>query len=139
MSDASTATPLAVISRTMEWFNSLSEAGAVVTRADVERRFTPDASMVANNQPKCQGIDGHYKHFCEIRTKLKSWRVLLPFKVVVSEADRVAAYYQIEFVTADGSRGVIHDMAFWTVRDGKIANMTELVHFEGKDVPLENH
>jgi hypothetical protein len=122
----------------MEWFNSLSEAGAVVTRADVERRFTADARMVANNQLKCQGIEGHYKHFCEIRRKLRSWRVL-PFSIAASEADRVAAYYQIEFITADGSPGVIHDMAFWTVRDDKIASMTELCHFEGKDVPLENH
>jgi hypothetical protein len=138
MSDASTATPLAVIWPVMEWFNSLSEAGAVVTRADVERRFTPDARMVANNQLKCQGIDGHYKHFCEIRNKLRSWRVL-PFSIAVSEGDRLAAYYQIEFMTVDGSPGVIHDMAFWTVRDGKVASMTELVHFEGKDVPLENH
>jgi hypothetical protein len=139
MSDVSTPTPLVVISRVLEWFNSLSEPGAVATRADVEQRFTADARMLANNQLKCQGIEGHYKHFVEIRSKLKSWRVRLPFEIAVSEADRVAAYYLIEYVTVDGSRGIVHDMAFWTVRDGKIASMTELVHFEGVDVALENH
>jgi hypothetical protein len=139
MSDASTEKPVAAISRILEWFNSLSEPGAVVTHADVEGRFTPDAKMIANRQLKCEGIEGHYRHFVEIRKKLASWRVRLPFELALSEGDRVAAYYLIDFVAADGSRGIVHDMAFWTVRDGKIASMTELVHFEGADVALENH
>ena len=129
----------ASINRVFDWFNSLNDSSSVVTREDVERLFTPDMKMVANNQVKCVGIDAHYRHFREIRNKLKSWHVRRPFEICVDDGKRLAAYYLIEYVAADGSSGVIHDMAFWTFRDGKVESMTEIVHFDGKDVPLENH
>jgi hypothetical protein len=138
MSNSNVRNGVDILSGVFEWFNSLAAPGTIVKRADVERLFTPDMKMVANNQVKCVGLDAHYKHFSEIRNKLKSWHVR-PFTIALAEGDKVAAYYLIDFVAADGSSGVIHDMAFWTVRDGKVASMTELVHFEGKEVALENH
>src|SRR5688500_287547 len=114
-----TASNLETINRVFDWFNSLNRPDAVVSRADVERLFTPDMKMVANNQVKCVGIDAHYKHFNEIRNKLKSWNVRRPFVMSVDDGKRLAAYYLIDYVTVDGGSGVIHDMAFWTFRDGK--------------------
>ena len=130
---------LATINRVFDWFNSLNRPDVVVTREAVESMFTPDMKMVANNQVKCVGIDAHYRHFREIRVKLKSWHVRLPFEITVDDGKRLAAYYLIDYVAADGSSGVIHDMAIWTFRDGKVESMTEIVHFDGKDVPLDNH
>jgi hypothetical protein len=130
---------LQAINRVFDWFNGLSEPDAVVTREDVERLFTPDMKMIANNQVKCVGIEAHYKHFREIRGKLKSWKVRRPFEIAVNEGNRLAAYYLIEYVSADGKPGVIHDMAFWTFRDGKVESMVEVVHFDGSNVPLDNH
>ena len=76
----------ASINRVFDWFNSLNDSSSVVTREDVERLFTPDMKMVANNQVKCVGIDAHYRHFREIRNKLKSWHVRRPFEIASTTA-----------------------------------------------------
>jgi hypothetical protein len=129
-----------VVVRSFEWFNSvMAKPGHLITREEIERQFTPDAQMIANGQVKCAGIDAHLKHFQELQKKLKSFRIRLPLKESISTAAEAAAYYQIEYVAADGSTGIIHDCALWRIRDNKLALMVETVSFEGKDVPLENH
>jgi hypothetical protein len=129
-----------VVVQTLEWFNSvMAKPGYVITREEIERKFTPDAQMIANGQVKCAGIDAHLKHFQELQKKLKSFRIRFPLQESISTADEAAAYYRIDYVTADGSAGIIHDSALWRIRDKKLALMVETVSFEGRDVPLENH
>jgi hypothetical protein len=123
-----------------EWFNAvMGRPDAVITRQDVERRFTADAKMIANGQTKCVGIDGHLKHFQEIQRKLKAFRIRLPLECSITSEHEAAAYYQIDYVPVDGSAGIIHDSAIWRIRDDKIALMVETVAFEGREVVLENH
>jgi hypothetical protein len=129
-----------VVVRTFEWFNAvMTKPGHVVSRDEVERRFTDDAKMIANGQLKCAGIEAHLKHFQEIQKKLKSFRIRLPLELSISTTDEAAAYYKIDYVSADGSAGIIHDSAIWKIRDHKFALMVETVSFEGTEVPLDNH
>jgi hypothetical protein len=111
----------------------------VIARDEVARRFTDDARMIANGQLKCAGIEAHLEHFREIQQKLKSFRIRLPPEHSITNANECAAYYKIDCVMTDGSRGIIHDSALWRVKDGKLALMVESVAFEGREIALENH
>jgi ketosteroid isomerase-like protein len=129
-----------VVIRTFEWFNDvMTNPRHVISRKEIEHRFTEDAQMIANGQLKCAGIAAHLKHFQELQKKLTSFRIRLPLEVSISTADEAAAYYKIDYVSSEGAAGVIHDSAIWRIRDGKFALMVETVSFEGKEVPLENH
>jgi hypothetical protein len=129
-----------VVIRTFEWFNAvMTNPSHVISRKEIEHRFTEDARMIANGQLKCAGIDAHLKHFQELQRKLTSFRIRLPLEMSISTAEEAAAYYKIDYVSSEGSVGLIHDSAIWQVRDGKFALMVETVSFEGKEVPLENH
>ena len=132
---------LNVIHGIFEWFNNVMDKkpGASFTREQVAEHFTSDAKMIANGQTKCAGIEAHLAHFIEMQKKFKSMRVRIPVEYSVSGDDKVAAYYKIDYTTADGSPGLVHDSALWKVRDNKIALMVETVAFEGKEVPLDNH
>jgi hypothetical protein len=129
-----------VVIRTFEWFNAvMTNPGHVISRKEIEHRFTDDAKMIANGQLKCAGIDAHLKHFKELQKKLTSFHIRLPLEVSISTADQAAAYYKIDYVSSEGAGGVIHDSAIWHIRAGKFALMVETVSFEGKEVALENH
>jgi ketosteroid isomerase-like protein len=129
-----------VVLRTFHWFNNVySTPGHVVTREEVEREFTPDARMIANGQLKCAGIDAHLAHFREMQKKIRSFKIRIPLEETVTTVDEAAAYYKIDYVTTEGTPGIIHDSAIWKIRDGRIALMVETVNFEGREVPLENH
>jgi hypothetical protein len=129
-----------VVTHTLQWFcDVMADPGHVISRAEVERRFTSDALMIANGQVKCAGIEAHLRHFQEIQKKLKSFQIRFPLELAIGTADAAAAYYKIDYVTVDGSAGIIHDSAIWKVRDGRFALMVETVVFEGHEVPLENH
>lgn len=129
-----------VVVRTFEWFNAvMAKPDHVISRTEVERQFTADAQMITNGQLKCAGIDAHLKHFQELQKKLKSFRIRLPVEVSISTENEAAAYYQIDYVSIDGSGGIIHDNAIWRIRDRKFALMVETVSFEGNEIMLENH
>ncbi len=120
------------------WFNSAIAEGRQITRADVERYFTDDAVMIANNRVKCRGIEAHLAHFDDLTSKMKQTEVQ-PFELVVEGENRAAGYYRINFKAVDGTEGTIFDMAIWEFRDGRIARMTEIIHFEGASVSLNDY
>ena len=129
-----------VVQGCLQWFNEvMATPGYALTEEEVARHFTADARMIANGQLKCAGIHAHLEHFIELQHKLKSVRIRLPFEYSITSQDDCAAYYKLDYVTADGATGVVHDSALWKVRDGKIELMVETVYFEGREVPLENH
>lgn len=129
-----------VVTSMLSYFPKVMETpGHVITREEVETRFCADARMITNGQVKCAGIDAHLQHFRELQRKLKSLRIRFPLEESITSATECAAYYKIDYVTADGSSGVVHDSALWKVRDGKIALMVESVAFDGPQIPLDNH
>lgn len=128
---------IAVVQELFSWYNQLIAERRQVTRQDVERFFTGDAVMIANNRVKCRGIEAHLKHFHDLSDQMKETEIQ-PFDIILSTPDRAAAYYRINFVGRDGSQGTIYDMAIWDVRDGKIERMTEVIHVEGARVALKD-
>lgn len=139
MSDQDRESVLQSVHNLFIWFNAISGTDKEVTMEDVARLYTEDATMVFNNRLICKGIEGNYLHCLDLKNQLKSWKFSVPFNITVVEGNTVAGYYTNEFTTLDGKRGTAYDMCIWTVRDGKIASITEVVVHEGADVILEEY
>jgi SnoaL-like domain len=140
--DSSTAKAVSaapIPERLYQWFNSLHGRAEPVNEREIRSMWTEDCVMVTNGQVKCRGIPAFVKHFNEIREKLKSWEVELPLAIRVADQDRVAVYYRIALVAKDGSKNGVLVCAIFETRDGKAAKMTEVAHFEGAHLQLENH
>jgi hypothetical protein len=125
--------------RAYKWFNSLVGRKEPVREAEVRALWTDDCVMITNSQTKCTGISAFVKHFNEIHERLKSWEVELPLAIKTVQGDRIAAYYRIRLVKPTGEKGTVFVGAFFETRDGKLAKMTEVAHFEGVTLLLENH
>jgi hypothetical protein len=130
---------ITLLKRTYEWANRLmSGTGHRVTREDVEGFFAPDAVMMTNDKTKCTGIDAHVKHFEEIQKKTRSV-VFHPFEIIVAQGDRVGVYFKIDVRYLDGRDAKIYIAGFFLIRAERIANFTEVAHFEGAELKLDNH
>ena len=121
------------------WFNSLEGRSSPVTAQEVGEMWTDDCQMITNGQVKCTGIPAFVKHFNEIRDKLKTWKVALPMAIRVEQNSTVGVFYHIDVVMKDGAPGRVLVCAFFELRGGKAAKMTEIAHFEGAQLHLENH
>jgi hypothetical protein len=127
------------LKRIYEWTNRILGANRQeFRRADVEKYFAPDADMITNNQLKCRGIEAHIKHFEELQKKTRSL-VFHPFEIVAAQGDRVGVYFNIDAQFADGREAKIYISGFFRMRDQKVVNFTELAHFEGETLHLDNH
>ena len=128
------------LKRMYEWANGLMTSGErqKVKRTDIERYFAPEAEMITNDQIKCKGIDAHVRHFEEIQKKTRAV-VFHPFEIITAQADRVGVYFKINAQYADGRDGKIFIAGFFLFRDLKVVNFTEVAHFEGAELHLENH
>lgn len=139
MSQGIEAGNISLLKRTYEWVNRMMNgAGHRVTREDVQGFFAPDAIMITNDKTKCTGIDAHVKHFEEIQKRTRSV-TFHPFEIVVAHCDRVGVYFKIDVRYLDGREGKINVAGFFLVRDQRIANFTEVAHFDGAELKLENH
>jgi hypothetical protein len=137
MSSSEPRTGIAVIQELFSWYNQLIAERRQVNRADMERFFTPDAVMIANNRVKCRGIDAHLLHFHDLAEQMHQTE-LQPPDIVLSTPARAAAYYRINFVAKNGTQGTVYDMAIWDFVDGKIQRMTEIIHVEGAQIDLKD-
>jgi hypothetical protein len=133
------AANIALLRRCYEWANRLMNgARDAVTRHDVEQFFAADASMVTNDVLKCQGIPAHVEHFEEIQRKTRSV-IFHPFDIAVAQGERVGVYFKIDVKYTDDREGRIFIAGFFLVRDQRIVDFTEVAHFEGAELRLENH
>jgi hypothetical protein len=137
MSSVETRSGIAIIQELFSWYNQLIAEHREVTREDVERFFTPDAVMIANNRVKCRGIEAHLLHFHDLAEQMRQTEIQ-PADIVLSTPTRAAAYYRINFVARNGTQGTVYDMAIWDFVDGRIQKMTEVIHVEGAQVDLQN-
>lgn len=127
------------LKRTYEWANRILSANRQkFSRSDVEKYFAPDAEMTTNDQLKAKGIEAHVKHFEELQKKTRSL-VFHPFEIVAAQGDLVGVYFKIDAQFPDGREAKIFIAGFFRLRDSKIVNFTEVAHFEGDQIHLENH
>jgi ketosteroid isomerase-like protein len=130
---------IAALRRMYDWANRvMGEERQKVTRSDVEQFFAADAEMFTNEQLKCRGIETHVQHFEEIQAKTRSLRSH-PFEIVTAQGDRVGVYFKIDVHYSDGRQARILIAGFFRMRDKKIVNFTEVAHFEGAKLDLQNH
>jgi hypothetical protein len=128
------------LKRMYQWANRILSGSErpKVLRSDVERYFAADAAMVTNDQVKCKGIDAHLRHFEELQEKTRSV-VFHPFEIITAQGDRVGVYFKIDARFADERNAKILISGFFLFRDLKVVNFTEVAHFEGAHLHLENH
>lgn len=101
-----------------------------MTLADLERLFTTDSTMVVNGVEIGSSLPARLARTKEMLSFLKSWRFHTPFERIIVEGNVVAAYYMIDIETIGGEKSRAYDMAFWTLRDRKVAATIENVVFE---------
>lgn len=129
---------IAVVESLLKKMNHISDTREVMTLSDIQQLFTNDCEMVLNNTPICKGHDGLLLHSNDITKKLKSWHFNLPFDRTVVEAGQVFVYYTCDTEGLDGARGRAYDMCIYSVQDGKISDVCEVVHFSGYDPELDS-
>ena len=128
-----------LLTRLYEWANrTLNATRQPFSRSDIEKYFAPDAEMITNNQTKCRGIDAHVKHFEELQKKTRSL-VFHPFEIIAAQGDRVGVYFNIDAEFSDGGKAKIFIAGFFRLQNAKIMSFTEISHFEGEQLHLENH
>jgi hypothetical protein len=119
---------LDAIERCLEWFNTLSPPGRDVHREDIARLFTSDMKMTINGEVRCEGLEGLFGHFSNVRHRLKSWRVELPLRRAYCNGEDVAGYFLIHLVTPDERPAIMHVAALWKVREERMASTVEVSH-----------
>lgn len=132
-------TSLAVVEAVFHWFNNLGAQKISLNRSDLDQHFTPDVTMTINEKVMCKGVDAMFQRFTEMLAKTESWHVPVPFETALSEGDLAAASYQYRFVDAGKSKGTAHIIAIWRVRQGKIAEIREMAHFEKEELVLQQY
>jgi hypothetical protein len=123
-----------LLERMYNWSNGLARRELTVTEAEVREFWTDDCVMVINGHTRCVGLTAFAKHFNEIPQKLSSWEVVLPLDMKTIQSGRICAYYRINVVTTDGTAVRVLNGAFYNVRDGKLASMTEVAHYDRRDI-----
>lgn len=129
---------VAAVERLLTAMNAIAETGVPMTAAQIESLFTEDCRMVLNGQTICEGHAGLLAHARDIQNKLRHWRFNLPFDRTVVEGEDVFVYYSCDTQAHDGSRGRVHDMCIYAVRDGRIRDVCEVVHFAGHEISLDS-
>jgi len=129
------ATPVCDLLEGMyEWFNGLAGRELPVTEAEVREFWTDDCVMIINGHTRCVGLSEFAKHFNDIPCRLASWEVVLPLDAKIVQSGRIYVYYRINIVTTDGAAVRVLNGAFYDVRDGRLASMTEVAHYERCDM-----
>lgn len=123
-----------LVERMYKWFNGLARRELPVTEAEVLEFWTDDCVMIINGHTRCVGPTAFAKHFNEIPQNLARWKVVLPLDMKTMQPGQICARYRINVVTTDGTAVSVLNGAFYNVRDGKLASMTEVAHYERRDV-----
>ena len=138
MHEATRAEKISVVEKLLTTMNEICETGVPMTAEQGGELFTDDCRMVLNGQLLCEGRHNLVLHGQDIQKKLKKWRFNLPFERSVVEGGEVFVYYTCDTIAHDGTQGRVYDMCIYSIRDGRICNICEVVHFEGHQVDLES-
>ncbi len=130
---------IVVVERAFEWFSRVGLREIPLQQSDVEKYFAPDCRLYIDNVLKCEGSAAMMGRFQEMLEKFKSWNVAVPFEYGLSEGDKAAAAFQYHFIDNAGEEGLIHIIAIWTVRDGRVYETREMSCFEGEVVPFKSY
>lgn len=139
MTDTDRSEAVHAVEKLLAAMNRVCDTGVDLTMADIEDMFTADCAMTVNGGFICKGHEGLLLHSRDISAKLQSWHFNLPFERTVVEGGEVFTYYTCDVIAHDGSPGKVFDMCIYSVRDGRISGICEVVHFEGKAVQLDSY
>lgn len=121
------------------WINRIGANEIEVSKDDIAALWTSDGIVKGNGRVNYRGLDQLYRHTMDFTKKMQSWKFNLPFERHLCTGNEVATYYLVDFVDNEGNPGRVHDMAFWTIEDGKIKEQTEVFTFEDTTVDIEKY
>ena len=120
------------------WFSRVGRREAVLERDAMARYFTGDVLMKVDNVVKARGFEGLYARFEEMLETTERWEAEM-IDSMFTDGVRAAAYCQFRFTDRAGRRGTVHTCSIWTLRDARIAEITEVASFEATRLDLGNH
>lgn len=136
MSSSDRAAAIQAVHNLFIWLNEMSATQGKMTLADIERLYTPDATMTLNNRFICSGHEGHLLHSQDLQNKMEWFRFNLPFERTIVDGDTVVGYYTCDFLSKEGVRGRAYDLCIWTLKDARISSILENVIFEGQEISV---
>ena len=81
-----------------EWWNTAIKTKDGFTADAFARYFTPDARLVIDGVEQARGIDAWVQHFRKIQASGAQVEIVLPFRQVFKQADKIYSYHVIRSV-----------------------------------------
>lgn len=130
--------PLERVKDAYAWFSRVGRREAPLERDAMARYFTEDVVMKVDNAVKARGFEGLYARFEEMLETTLRWEAEM-IDSMFTDGVRAAAYCQFRFTDRTGQRGIVHTCSIWTMRETRIAEITEVASFEATRLDLGNH
>jgi ketosteroid isomerase-like protein len=111
------------ISRMFAWWNAAFKIRGAYTESAFARHFTPDAELIVDGRLVARGLDAWARHFQGIQAEGGEAEIVLPFKEVFRQADRLYTYHVIR-ARRNGELTCMLAAGHAVMRDDKIASIT---------------
>jgi hypothetical protein len=110
------------LSRFFVWWNATFKVPGGYTPAAFGEWFTPDATLVLEGKEVIRGLDGWAAHFQRIQSGGGDVEIVVPFKRVFQEDDRIYTYHVIRS-RRDGALSCALAAGHAELRGGKISTI----------------
>jgi hypothetical protein len=110
------------LSRFFVWWNQTFKQPGGYTAEGFGQWFTPDATLVLEGKEIIRGVDGWAKHFQKIQAGGGDVEIVVPFKRVFQQGDRIYTYHVIRS-RRDGKLACSLAAGHAELRGGKIATI----------------
>lgn len=129
-------TSMEIVEHATKYFNNVGAGRAELKRTELEKYFDEDVTSYIDDELMVAGIDGFFDRLTEMKSKVQFWETT-PCDISLSEDNKAAGRYFYRFTDKKGVEGVIHIIAIWTLRNGKLYRMIEHTLRSGAGITLQ--
>lgn len=123
VASAATPTPNDPFSRMFAWWNAAFKQADGFTADGFRRFFTEDATLTLEGREVIHGIDQWVTHFHRIQASGAEVEIVVPFKTVFRQGDRIYSYHVIRS-RRNGAASCSLAAGHAVMKGGKIASIT---------------
>lgn len=110
------------LSTMFEWWNGAFKSKDGFTAEAFARYYTPDARLIIDGVEQARGIDAWVQHFRKIQASGAQVEIVLPFRHVFKQGDKIYTYHVIRSVR-NGTPGCVLAAGHAFVVKGKISEV----------------
>lgn len=122
LSSAQTSAATDELSTMFEWWNSAFKTEDGFNAEAFARYFTPDARLVIDGVEQARGIDAWVQHFRKIQASGAQVEIVLPFRQVFKQGDKIYTYHVIRSIR-NGAPGCVLAAGHAFLVKGKISEV----------------